>query len=524
MVYYAIFVVWKKQRKKGNKMNINIGNHQIEIKRTWKIAILATWIGGLFAHAYRFFNLMPTWDSMYNYKGTGATVTSGRWFLGVIGQLSTEYDLTWVNGAWSLVFISIAAVLLVELFELKSDVAVILTSLLVVTFPTVTSTFAFMFTADGYMFSFALAVLGIFLAFRYKYGFLAGMICVCLSMGTYQAYLSVAMMTFLLFAIKQLLLDEKSWLEVIAKDWKAGVAIVGGAVLNSVMSSVCNKLMATELSTYQGINSMGLLSGRGYLEALLKTWEGLLHILGLDTGSVSQPYSLANLVIFALLFVATFIIVIKKAVYKRVPELILAGLACVALPICCFVINFVSEETFYHTLMEMGVCFLYLILVIYFENDLWKHKVLRVVKWVGMVCLIAIVYMNTMNANRAYMNMQLSYEKSYAICDSVLEKIDAIDATAETKKVAVLGRYSVGDEVLGTLLPEIYGASNDVFLKGTYHYVTMWRNNFGRYFTEASSEDIARVQANELYQQMAVYPHEGSIAVIEDVIVVKMSE
>ena len=505
-------------------MELKIGNQVLELKRTWKLAILTVWIGGLFAHAYRFFNLMPTWDSMYNYKGTGATVTSGRWFLEVMGKLSTEYDLTWVNGAWSLVFLSIAVILLIELYELKSDVGIILTSLLVVTFPTVTSTFAFMFTADCYMFSFAMAVAGIFLSFRYKYGFLAGMVCVCLSMGTYQAYLSVAMMAFLLMVIKQLLLEEKSWIEVIQKDLPAGIAIVGGAVLNSVMSSLCNRLMNTELSNYQGINNMGLLSGRGYLEALLKTWEGLLHILGLDLGNFKQAYSVANLLVFALLFLTTLLIVVKKKVYKRIPELLFAGLACMALPICCFVINFVSAATFYHTLMEMGVCFLYLILLLYFENEMWKDRLLSVVKWIGMCCLLFIAYLNAMNANRAYFNMQLSYEKSYAVCDAILERIDEIDAAAETRKVAVMGRYAVGDEYLGIMLPEIYGASNDVFLKGTYHYVTLWRNNFGRYFSEAAGEEIEKVQSSEMYQQMPAYPREGCVAVIEDVIVVKMSE
>ena len=37
-----------------------------------KITFLATWIGGMLAHAYRFFNFLPSWDSMYNFAGTGA--------------------------------------------------------------------------------------------------------------------------------------------------------------------------------------------------------------------------------------------------------------------------------------------------------------------------------------------------------------------------------------------------------------------------------------------------------------------
>lgn len=505
-------------------MYINVGDKKLELKRTWALAIIATWVCGLFAHAYRFFNLMPTWDSMYNYKGTGATVTSGRWFLGIIGQLSTEYDLTWVNGASSLFFISVASILLIELLELKSDVSVIMTAALIVTFPTVTSSFALMFTADCYMFAFALAILGLFFAFRYRYGVFAGIVCVCLAMGTYQAYLSVAMMTFLVVVLKHLLLDRKSWLVVLMEDWKAGAAIVGGAVLNSVMSSVSIRLLQTELSAYQGINSMGVLSVRGYLEALLKTWESLMHILGLSTGNVSQLYSMMNLIVLVLLFVTTLIIVVVNKMYKKWIELIMAGLVCVALPICSYVIYFVSSQTFYHTLMEMGVCFLYLILIIYFENDVWKQKGLRVVKGMGLISLLLIVYSNTMNANRAYFNMQLSYEKSYAMCTSVLSEIDEINATKETSTVAIMGRRHVGDEVLGTLLPEIYGASNDIFLKGSDHYTAMWRNNFGRYFSVADSERVAALYENELFQEMPAYPNDGYVAVIDGTIVVKLSE
>lgn len=505
-------------------MYINVGKHQLIIKRTWKLAILSTWIVGLLAHAYRFFNLMPTWDSMYNYKGTGTTVALGRWFLEIVGHLSTEYDLTWINGAFSLIFISVAVVFLVDLLEIKNDISVILTAALVVTFPTVTSSFAFMFTADCYMFAFAMAVLGMFLSFRYKYGFLGGMACICISIGTYQAYLSVAMMTFLLVALKHLLLDEKSCKEVLFEDWKAGIAIVGGAVLNNLMSALSIWLLQIDLSAYQGINSMGILSGRGYLEALLKTWESFMHIWGLSTGEYTRTYSMANLIVLTLLFITTIVIVIKKKMCRSWPELLMAGLVCVALPICSYVIYFVSEQTAYHTLMEMGVCFLYLILIVYFEHDMWKQRGLRIVKWIGVFALIIIVYSNTMNANRAYFNMQLSYEKSYALCSSILDEIDGLDATKETNEVAIMGRYHAGDEGLGTLLPDIHGASNDVFLKSTDHYAIMWENNFGREFSVAIPEDIAKIYESNLYQEMPIYPYNGSVAIINDIIVVKLSE
>lgn len=99
---------------------IQIGNRTITVQREWITGFLATWILGLLAHAYRFFNFLPTWDSMFNFKGTGATFYSGRCFLGFFSGLSSEYDMPWVNGALSLFYISIVVVLLIDMFQVKA--------------------------------------------------------------------------------------------------------------------------------------------------------------------------------------------------------------------------------------------------------------------------------------------------------------------------------------------------------------------------------------------------------------------
>lgn len=60
--------------------SITIGKKTMLIKREWKTAVLATWIIGLFAHAYRFFNFLMTWDSLYNIYGAGDTYGLGAGF------------------------------------------------------------------------------------------------------------------------------------------------------------------------------------------------------------------------------------------------------------------------------------------------------------------------------------------------------------------------------------------------------------------------------------------------------------
>ena len=122
-----------------NETTLKIFNRTIQIKKQWKITFLATWIGGMLAHAYRFFNFLPS---------------SGRCFLEFFSKISSKYDMPWVNGALSLLYISLASILLVELFELQESTSCVLLALLIVSFPTVTASFAFMFTADGYMMAF----------------------------------------------------------------------------------------------------------------------------------------------------------------------------------------------------------------------------------------------------------------------------------------------------------------------------------------------------------------------------------
>lgn len=211
---------------------IRIGKKAVQIKDEWKIGFIATWIVGMLAHAYRFFNFLPTWDSMYNFKGTGETFYSGRCFLGFFSGLSTEYDMPWVNGALSLFYISIAVVLLIDMLEIKSRMACILLAGLVVSFPTVTSTFAYMFTADGYMMAFLLSVLGIYLTHKWKHGIWPGIVCIGLSMGTYQAYISMTLTVILLIAIKDLVVEKKTFKTTFLEDWKyIALAVGGGSIL-----------------------------------------------------------------------------------------------------------------------------------------------------------------------------------------------------------------------------------------------------------------------------------------------------
>lgn len=500
---------------------------KINIKKEWKVAMISTWLIGLLAHAYRFFNFLPIWDTMYNFDGTGATFTSGRWFLEYVGKISTDYDMPWVNGALSLFYLGCIVIMLIEVLEIKEHLWIILTAGLVVTFPSVTSTFAYMFTADGYMLAFLLAMLGVFLTEKYRFGFVAGMLCICLSMSTYQAYLSAALLFVWIICIKHLVIEEKSVWKLIQLEYKQGIAVAGGAVLNKVLTTVVNRLMGVSLVSYQGINDVHLLELEDCIKAISRVQLWFRMFFQIGEQRKDNLYSVFNTGIFVVILILTVVYVVWKKLYKKPLELICLVAAYWCVPMLAYIIRFVSMEVSYHTLMVMCLVMVYVLLILFLANLEKLHingNITRIIKGISLIVLCGICYYNILNANYAYFNMNLSYEKSYAVSSDILERIEELEGFDGTQPIAITGYYGKETDKFAKITPEIAGAANGIFLRETDHYLAMWDYCMGREYQGASLEQIEQLKETEDYQQMGTYPYANAVRIIDGVVVVKLPE
>lgn len=494
------------------------------IKPEWKTAVLATWIIGLFAHAYRFFNFLPTGDTMHSFFGTGATYRSGRWFLDWASRLSTNYELTWTNAALSMIYICVAVVMLIELLEIKNQSVIILTAGLVVTFPAVTSTFAYMFTADGYMMAFMLAVAGIYLTEKYKWGVIPGILCVCLSMSAYQAYLSVSLVLVAILCIKKVLLDDLNFVQALQAEYTQAITLVGGAVLNKVLTNLINKHIGMALTSYQGINDVHMLTIEDNLKAIGASWDGFKLFFEIGEWAGKSKYSQLHQLFFILLLGFTVYFVIKKKVYKRPVALLCVVAAYLCMPMLVYVIRFVSVKVVYHALMVMSLSLLYvyvLMLIEHFDED---NKIEKVMRYITMAVMCGICYINILNANYAYYQMNLSYEKSYAIAMDVLSRVEEIEEFDGTQQIAVCGFYDASTGIIKPSKPELVGVGNGTVLASQEHYLAMWEYCMGRVYTGATPEETYEICQTDEYLDMNVYPYAGCVKYIDGVVVVKLSE
>lgn len=174
---------------------------------------------GLLAHGMVLFNKYSFHDDVRYFNEVGATYESGRWMLGILGSLSANllgsknYSLPVVNGTITILCIAAIVYLLADSLRIQSKPLVILLCGSMVTFPSVTGTFSYMFTAPYYYAASLLGVVGAWI-FHQKKNVVALLLCTVLmacSVGVYQANIPVCICTLLLYMMEDIRQSDMNW-------------------------------------------------------------------------------------------------------------------------------------------------------------------------------------------------------------------------------------------------------------------------------------------------------------------------
>ena len=190
-----------------------------KVKKEYRFAFASTFVITLLMHMYKFVNTLPNHDSIYNYYSDQNMTASGRWALAQACLLSSYHDLPWINGILSCLYIALTVVVIVAIFKLKNPVLIGLTGALLAAAPSMTETFFYMFTADGYMLAMLLATLAVYFSRieeTKKSRLVLSGVCVCVTCGIYQAYVSFALLlavTYFMDVLLQNKYEKKEYLK-----------------------------------------------------------------------------------------------------------------------------------------------------------------------------------------------------------------------------------------------------------------------------------------------------------------------
>ena len=552
----------------------------------------------LFIHLLKFTNYLPNWDSVYGINAGYWGMTSlGRWFSGIsLRLLHSPYDLQWVEGVISAIFIALSIILILEIFEIKTTIFIYLCTFLFAAFPSITAALCFMFWAPSYMLALFMAVLATYLCTRQepnKRNIALSTVLLTLSLGIYQIYYPVAFIIFLYFLANQLLDRNKT----IRDNKKQIGAFTLSALLSGILYIIVTKIvlftLRANLSEYQGVSQSGQMSFVEYLRAIKRVCFsfnnfffgaqikntiniaciiliccGIIHFmfnsklkkdlkifLLLIFSSIipaahclsylfpenifwtkidlfifkclilnfvlalKTPYLLINIIFSMLAIYLFFIFILQNKGYEFAKKIILCLLFASAVPLT-YSMFFVSSGVNYHSVMELGIFFIYLIIPI-----ILNYKNPDTKKWIdksAAIMLAILCFYHFINDNIAYKQMEISYKKTYFETTQMLLEIDRVNNN-DTNCIALIGNFPVNRSQVDSF-PPITGADTKNFLETHYHFLRFSEYYFGRKFSSCDDDKKIELKNNPDFIQMPEYPRSGYVKIIDDSIVVKLHQ
>lgn len=496
-----------------------------------KKVFIFTFITGILTHIPAFVSDIPNHDGLASMYSSQNMITSGRWFLSIACGISSFYSLPWIIGLLSVLYIALTAVLMVKILDIKSPIIAYIVGGLMATFPALASNFAYLFTMDGYMLGMLLSVLSVYLVDKGRFGFIIGGISLAFSMGIYQAYLPIAMllslyMVLLIFAGEKKLSDK---FISSARYLEMGVL---GVVLYYILLKVLLLIEGRALSNYQGASDMGSLSLGTLLASIKQCYIDFVTFTVKGKVFITNPVATAAIIAVTLMFVACLALNIRTLkLYKKPGFYILTIITVIAVPVFANIILIIMPSVNYHMLMRYQWVLFLIVMVAYIGRFLnanteksstgtWYNLLL----WVTVVSGLITVFNYALIDNIAYSNMQKKYEKTYAYCLRLADRIEQTEGYYQGIPIYMIGvvgndNFPVTD-ITSEVTDHIIGASGDYLLYTGENYEYFYSNYMGITFNFLRPWE-ANYYYEDWYVDMPSFPENGSVKVVDGILFVK---
>lgn len=492
------------------------------IKKEYKTAFWTAFLGGLLIHLPVILSDIPNHDGLGSMYFDQNMITSGRWFLTIACGFSSYYTIPWVIGLLGITFLALTAVALTALFRLEDTVSVVLVSGLLVSFPALASTFAYVFTMDGYMLALFLAVLSVLLTDRFKWGFIPGAICLAFSMGTYQSYLPFAIL-LCFYQVLFLWMETEKVGKKLKKCGKYLFMGILGVVLYYLILQVLLTLQGKELDTYQGINGMG--SGPD-LGSILHMYRDFLSFTFNGGVVFNNVFSLTACVLLGLAFFMVLLrLCIQRNWWKQAEFYVIIIVSVLFLPLATNVILLISPQVTYHLLMRYQWVVYLIFMVAFIQRFAGKDKWGAAAQWGAFLGAFVLIFNYGVTDNIGYSNLEKRYEKTYAYCMRLLDRIEQTEGYYQGIPIAMVGvvgynPYPVTDITMD-VTAGLTGLNGDTLLYTGENYEVFIRNYLGASLNIMTPEEMEDIYYSQEYIEMESFPAATSVQVVDGIMYVK---
>ncbi len=489
-----------------------------------KAALFTALIMGLVAHMPALVADIPNHDGLSSVYFSQNMLTSGRWFLGPACAVSSYYSLHWLIGVLALLYLAIAAVFVVKLLDVKSPLFAGLIAGLMVTFPGLASNFAYLFTMDGYMMGLLFAVLAVYMTAKVKRGFIFGACFLALSMGTYQAYLPVAMllslyMVLMIFAEKTKFIDKlKKALNYLY------MGVIGVALYYGVLKLLL-AITGKELDTYQGMNSA--VEKVSLLDSIKAIYKDFASFTVFGKVIFTNAFATVAAAVIAIAFAVALIVrAVQEKWLKSVWFYVIGVVTCVAIPLFTNAILLISKDVTYHMIMRYQWVLFGVLALAFIENSFksFKPNTHAAIEWCMLVTAAVCILSNVISVNVAYSNLEKKYEKTYAYCLRLADRIEQTEGYYQGIPIYMIG--VIGDDnfpetdITADVTDHMIGIGGQWLFYRPENFELFYKHYMGITFNFLTPDEANFYDTKE-YVDMPSFPGAGSTKVVDGILYVK---
>lgn len=505
----------------------------MRIPQIIKFTFIMTFLTFLIIHLYCFTNKFMNHDDAIFSDG-GAGITSGRWFKNWICTFSSTYSMPWITGILSALYMALAVCCVVGLFQIQHKLSACLIAVIMSSNPVIAATFSYMYTADAYIMALTLACFGAFVTQKYKHGWIIGAISFACSLGIYQAYFGMAVALIVFSLLYNITNEELNTKALILKCLRSLLSLLFGLVLYKIILEYLLKIQNLSLSTYMGISSMWDVTPGILLERVKTAYRNFAQFYNLKKFELYpvRTQKLYRLTILGLYFALFCQIILKKA-YRKPLLLLTEILLALLLPLSCMIIFVMSTDV--HMLMVYPVILPFIAAVVLLDKIFCriplnvKGLISAALCGVMAFCVCFHCYDSVVITNKAYFKMDVIYKQTYAYSVKLTERIESTDGYVVNMPTAFIGRVNPENH-------PSYTSNTFIELNRMTGVETEWSalldptiREFCEYYLGVtlpgvSSDKLNSLHNSEIVQQMPNYPAEGSIALIDEIMVVKFSD
>ncbi|MBR6850826.1 MAG: glucosyltransferase domain-containing protein, partial [Lachnospiraceae bacterium] len=509
---------------------------------------------------YRFFNSLFSGDALLMiYQNDAAwQIALGRvgqpFLVFLRGGITSPFLISILAAGW----ISCAVVITVHLLRLKNYGSIVLTAAVMASHISLIAANAnFLPWVDFYAFALFLAVFGVWLIRRKRVrSMIAGVVSLAFCLSVYQAYICVAIGLFMILLLLDLT-EETTWKVFLKKSLLSAGALFAGALVYVVFWKVIQKsLHIWTADSYNGLASVGDYSKLSVGTVLGLTYRNVFSYFWEPISFITMTFREKDMSIVwiwlqrigNILLIAAMIVLLRRlnrrtqtAVWQKVFQTLLLVVFPLGINFVCFL-----SQGMEHSLMTYAFCLVPVLAVALTDRQmpeqgsfielppekeasisLTKRLAERIMRCTPAFLLLAAIlgmqiWCHIVYANQVYLQKQAQERAAQSLMSRIETDITHAQGyiPGETP-VAFTGSFETSpyikaQEAFSTL--QTWGTAQTAlsYIGTDYAYLNYFEN---------MKMNLTRVDAqDERVKEMPCYPVEGSVAYIDGILVVKISD